>query len=427
MRLRVPGDKSLTQRALILAALADGESRLSGLLHGGDAASTAGALRRLGIEIPELGADAGEVRIVGRGLRGLSATDEPLDFGNSGTGARLMTGVIAGAGIEVTIDGDQSLRSRPMARIVEPLEAMGASFRFATERGRLPMRVSGAHPLRPIDWSSKVASAQVKSSILLAGLTGQAFALVTEPTRSRDHTERMLNALGAAVVSHAVEGQWRVELRDPPSRIDPLDFRIPGDPSSAAFLMAFAAAGGARGPLTIEGVGLNPTRTGFFEVLERMGAEVDVVPTDKGGIEDVGDVTVRPSQLSGTVVEGAEIPAVIDELPLIAVLGAVSQGVTEIRGAEELRTKESDRIDVVVRSLRSLGAEVEELPDGMIVSGSGRALRGAVSAHHDHRIAMSFGVLGSLPGHDVEVRGASVADVSFPGFRETLHKAGALR
>ncbi len=427
MRVRVPGDKSLTQRALILAALADGESRLSGLLYGGDAASTAGALAALGADVGAPPPDGGEVRIRGSGLRGLVAPNDVLDLGNSGTGTRLLTGVLAGSGVAATLDGDASLRSRPMARVTDPIEAMGARVSFGDEPHRLPMTIHGRFPLQPLDWASPVASAQIKSCILFAGLTGRAFALVTEPERSRDHTERMFSAVGAKVLSHAVAGGWRVELRDPPERIDPLDFDVPGDPSSAAFLLALAALGGTPEPLTVEHVGLNPTRTGFLEVLRRMGADITVDVDGDVQIEPVGAVTVGASNLRGTVVEGAEIPRVIDELPLIAALGAMASGETEIRGAAELRTKESDRIAVMVANLRSVGVDVEELDDGLIVSGSDRALQGAVPTHHDHRIAMAFSVLAALPRHEIDVLDASVADVSFPDFGGALRRVGGWR
>lgn len=419
----MPGDKSLTQRALMLAALADGESRLSGLLFGGDADSTAGAIRALGVDVPALPADGGEIRLHGVGLRGLRTPDAPLDLGNSGTGARLLAGVLAGSGLSVTMDGDASLRSRPMRRISDPLTAMGARFEWLDGEGRMPMTVHGPDELRAIEWPSKVASAQVKSSILLAGLSGGAFAMVTEPVRSRDHTERMFNDVGASVVSHATGDGWRVELRDPPSRIDPLDFDVPGDVSSAAFVLAFAALGGAgAGGVTVEHVGLNPTRTGFLDVLERMGAELEIVDTTpSGSSEPVGEVTVRPSDLVGTKVEAADVPGMIDELPLVAALGAVAGGVTEIRGAEELRHKESDRITAMVDNLRTLGADADAHPDGLTVAGGSKPLRGRVRTYHDHRIGMAFGVLGGVAGHDIEVDDPSVSDVSFPGFADLLH------
>lgn len=423
MRIRVPGDKSLTQRALILASLAEGESRLKGLLHGGDAQSTAQALRDLGAEIPPIPEDGSEVRVVGLGLHGLRAPEDALDLGNSGTGARLLLGVLAGSDLSATLDGDSSLRSRPMARVTSPLEAMGARFEHPLEEGRLPVTVHGSSQLAAIDWRSPVASAQVKSAILLAGLTGGAFTMVTEPRRSRDHTERLFNALGASVVSHATEGGWRVELRDPPERIAPLDFEPPGDISSAAFVLALAAAGGSPGAVTVERVGLNPTRTAVLDVLARMGALVEIDQTSGDDEpEPFGDVTVSPSTLTATSIGADEVPRLIDELPLIAALGARARGVTRITGAEELRAKESDRISAVAANLRSLGVEVEELPDGLAVEGTGRPLRGKVRTWHDHRIGMAFSVLAALDGNDIEIDHPSVSDVSFPGFRELVHR-----
>lgn len=419
----MPGDKSLTQRALILSSLAEGESRLSGLLFGGDAESTAGALRALGVDVPVLPADGSEIRVQGVGLRGLRTPDAPVDLGNSGTGARLLAGVLAGSGLRVTVDGDASLRSRPMKRISDPLTAMGARFEWLLEDGRLPMTIRGPERVEPIDWPSRVASAQVKSSILLAGLTGGAFAMLTEPSRSRDHTERMFNDVGASVVSHAGAGGWRVELRDPPEQIAPLDFDVPGDVSSAAFILAFGALGGA-GPdgVTVEHVGLNPTRTGFLEALRRLGVDMEVVETTPAGSsEPVGDVSVRPSELIGIAIEPSEVPGMIDELPLVAALGAVAHGETVIRGAEELRHKESDRIAVMVENLRALGASADASHDGLTVRGSGDPLRGRVKTYHDHRIGMAFGVLGALPGHHIEVDNPAVSNVSFPGFRALLH------
>ena len=419
--MKVPGDKSLTQRALILAALAEGESRLEGLLFGGDAASTAGALRALGASIPELPRDGGEIRVRGVGLGGLSEPRAPLDLGNSGTGARLLTGVLAGSGLTATVDGDASLRSRPMERITKPLAAMGARFEHSGVEGRLPLTVVGRRPLAPLDWTSPVASAQVKSAILLAGLVGQAFVMITEPRRSRDHTERLFRQVGAPVISHATAGGWRIELRDPPEAIEPLDFAVPGDLSSAAFLLALGALGGADPDVTVESVGLNPTRTAFLAVLERMGARVTVEPTSPSDApEPVGTVSVAASDLEGVEVGADEVPSLIDELPLVAVLGCRAKGTTRITGAEELRAKESDRIATTVSNLRSLGVDVEEHRDGLTVRGSDRPLRGSVKACHDHRIAMAFSVLGALDGNEIDVDDPGVADVSFPGFHRAL-------
>lgn len=423
MNVRVPGDKSLTQRALIFAALGSGESRLTGLLHGGDAASTAGALRALGAGLPELPGDGGELRVGGVGLRGLRAPRDVLDLGNSGTGSRLLMGVLAGAGFDATLTGDASLRSRPMARITEPLSAMGASFTHRHEEGRLPMTVHGRHPLAMVDWPGRVASAQVKSALLLAGLTGRAPVLLSEPRRSRDHTERMLAHLGVGLVCHAGEGGWRVEMRDPPSSLPPLDFDVPGDVSSAAFVAAFAALGGTPGPVRVEHVGLNPTRTAFLEVLQAMGADMEVTPASEGPGEPVGSLLLGPGGgLRGVRVAETEVPRLIDELPLVAVLGARAEGTTTITGAAELRHKESDRIAAVAGNLRTLGVEVEELPDGMVVEGSDAPMEGSVRTFHDHRIAMAFGLLAALPGNDITIDHPEAADVSFPGFWDLLDR-----
>ena len=426
MRVHVPGDKSLTQRALILSALAEGESRISGLLFGGDAESTANALRALGAGIPQIPSDGSEITVQGVGLGGLRSPGSQLDLGNSGTGARLLLGVLSGSAVETTITGDESLRSRPMRRVTEPLRAMGACFDFLAEDGLLPIRLRGKRPLQEIDWSTPVASAQVKSSILLAGLTGGASALITEPEQSRDHTERIFRQVGVSTESRAVADGWRVEMHNPPNRISELDFRVPGDVSSAAFLLASAVLGGTAASLDIVGVGLNPTRTAFLEVLERMGAEITVeTDADDENLEARGTVSASLSSLTGTHVGAAEVPRMIDELPLVAVLGARAQGETSIRGAQELRAKESDRIDAVVRNLRVLGVDVEEHEDGLIVLGSDRPLKGRVEAFDDHRIAMAFGVLGAAPGNDIEVDDPHASGVSFPGFWELLRELGA--
>lgn len=426
MRVHVPGDKSLTQRALILSALAEGESRISGLLFGGDAESTANALRALGAGIPPIPSDGSEITVQGVGLGSLRSPGSQLDLGNSGTGARLLLGVLSGSAVETTMTGDESLRSRPMRRVTEPLSAMGARFDFLAEDGLLPIRLRGKRPLQEIDWSTPVASAQVKSSILLAGLTGGASALITEPEQSRDHTERIFRQVGVSTESRAVADGWRVEMHNPPKRISELDFRVPGDVSSAAFLLASAVLGGTAASLDIVGVGLNPTRTAFLEVLERMGAEITVeTDADDENLEARGTVSASLSSLTGTHVGAAEVPHMIDELPLVAVLGARAQGETSIRGAQELRAKESDRIDAVVRNLRVLGVDVEEHEDGLIVLGSDRPLNGRVEAFDDHRIAMAFGVLGAAPGNDIEVDNPHASGVSFPGFWELLRELGA--
>jgi 3-phosphoshikimate 1-carboxyvinyltransferase len=424
----VPGDKSLTQRALILASLAEGESHLSGLLYGGDAASTAAALRCLGAGIGVLPPDGSEVLVEGVGFAGLTPSNRALDLGNSGTGARLLLGVLAGSGISATLTGDDSLTSRPMARVTEPLTRMGARFEHTGQSGRLPVTVHGRRPLQSLDWTSPVASAQVKSAILLAGLTGGAGVRVREPAQSRDHTERLLESVGVKIVAGAVADGWQVELVDPPGRIWPFDFAVPGDISSAAFLLALSVLGGAGDDLEIERVGLNPTRVAFLEVLERMGAVVGIQrDTTAWGNEPVGTVAARPAALRGVTVGEDEVPRLIDELPLIAAMGTRAEGVTSITGASELRAKESDRIAAMVENLRALGVRAEERPDGLDVEGSDRPLRGRVRTRGDHRIAMAFGVLGAVGGNEIEVDERGAADVSFPGFWSLLDKLTAER
>ena len=419
MIVTVPGDKSISQRALILAAVAEGTSRLRGLLPGADPASTAGALRALGVALPDLPSDGREVVVQGSGLGGLCPPAEALDLGNSGTGTRLLLGVLAGQPFKAVLTGDGSLRSRPMGRVTSPLADMGAKFRSVDVQDCLPLEVEGG-PLNAIDYDLPVASAQVKSAILLAGVSGRVMVRLSEPGRSRDHTERMLSALGAAVDSRAEGERWRVELRDPPERLWPLDLDVPGDLSSAAFVLVLALLGGARGELTVRGVGINPTRTGALPVLERMGARLVVEPDADQGGEPVGSITAAPTVLRATTIGAEDVIGAIDEIPILAAAAARAQGTTRITGAGELRVKETDRLRALAQNLRVIGVRVEELEDGLEVEGTDQPLAGEVDALGDHRIAMAFGVLGALAGNDIRVRGAHVVDVSFPGFWERL-------
>ena len=412
----MPGDKSLTQRSLILASLADGRSRLSGLLYGGDSASTAGALRALGVKLGELPVDGSEIFIDGVGLSGLRDSTSKLDLGNSGTGSRLLLGALAGSEVIATVTGDDSLCSRPMTRVIEPLSHMGADFEWRNGTDRLPVTVRGTRPLADLEWTNAVASAQVKSAILLAGLTGGASVTVTEPRQSRDHTERMLNGVGARVEQHEVADGWCVAMTNPPDRIEPVDFVVPGDISSAAFLLALAVLGGTPGLVTVESVGLNPTRSAFLDVLSRMGAEVSVEIENTLGPEPVGSITVGPTELQGVEVGALEVPQLIDELPLVAALGAKARGVTVITGAEELRAKESDRISAMVDNLRAVGVQAEEYHDGLAIEGTEEPLTGAVESREDHRIAMAFGILSSVNPNNIDIDDERIADVSFPGF-----------
>lgn len=415
-RVTVPGDKSLSHRALMFAALGTGESVLRGVLPSADVMSTAGVLRTLGVDLPATWTGDSTMRIMGVGRRGLRMPTGNLDCGNSGTTTRLMAGVVAGHPLRATFVGDASLSRRPMRRIARPLTQMGAVFGFSGDDG-LPMTVQGGD-LRGIDWVSPTASAQVKSAILLAALVAGVSARVQEPSRSRDHTERMLAALGAPIVvtDDAV-------LLDPVTSLAPLEFDVPGDPSSALFLIASAVLRGL--PLEIQNVGVNTTRIGAFAVLKRMGVTLTLVNEHELGGEPVADVHVAPSDgIRGVTIGGDEIPALIDELPVLACLAACAEGETRITDAGELRVKESDRIAAVVSNLRRIGADADELPDGMVIRGGSRQFAGDVVTHADHRIAMSFGVLGALPGNSVHVDDPSCVDVSFPGFWGTLASMG---
>jgi 3-phosphoshikimate 1-carboxyvinyltransferase len=416
--VRVPGDKSLTHRALMFAAAAVGESRLAGLLPGEDCRSTARVLAALGAPIPEPPADGSEVVIRSGGLDGWREPAATLDCGNSGTTARLLMGLLAGRPFTSRLTGDASLRSRPMRRVTEPLARMGALVRELERPDRLPLELTGG-PLLALDHRSPHASAQIKSAVLLAGLSGRVPVSVVEPALSRDHTERMLSALGARVVS-APEGEgWRVHLTPPERQLAPLEMRVPGDPSSAAFLVALALLADT-GELRIREVCLNPTRIGFLAVVHRMGGHVQVENERTEGGEPVGDLIAAPSALVATDIGAAEIASLIDEIPILAILAARARGVTRITGAAELRAKESDRITVMVENLRAVGARAEELPDGLIVEGGDALPKGRILCHHDHRIAMAFGVLAALPGAIVEIDRPEVVDVSFPGFWRLL-------
>lgn len=422
MRFHVPGDKSVTQRALILASVADGESRLRGLLPAADPRSTAGALRALGAGIPAIPGDGSEIRVRGVGLRGLAAPAVPLDLGNSGTGARLLMGVLAAQPFRSVLTGDASLRSRPMRRVTDPLSAMGAVFRWLEEDGRLPLEMGPSRGLRGVELDLPVASAQVKSALLLAGVMGGVPVLLTEPGPSRDHTERMLAGAGASVLTHVRDQGRRVELRDPPERLRALDMEVPGDPSSAAFPVLAALLGVGSGEVEVEGVGLNPTRTGFVDLFVRMGGRVEMEVTGEAGGEPVGTLRARASSLRGIEVGAGEVVRAIDELPAVAVAASRAEGVTRITGAGELRVKETDRISAMVRNLQAVGIQARELPDGLEVVGTDAPLAGDVPSFHDHRIAMVFGVLGAQAGNRIRVQGAEAVEVSFPGFWSLLEE-----
>ena len=408
--LVVPGDKSISHRALICSALAAGTSRVRGILPSADVRSTAGALRSLGVNVPELGET---MTIAGTGRRSLRAPSAELDCGNSGTTARLLAGVVAGAGVTGRFVGDESLSRRPMRRVQRPLAAMGATVELP-DHGGLPMTVRGG-ALSDVEWTSDTSSAQVKSCVLLAALCAGVEATVREPTRSRDHTERMLASMGAEV--------WVNEgavLLFAEQTLSPLDITVPGDPSSAAFFAALAALA-PRAELLARRVGVNETRTGFFTALRRMGASVELENTALEGGEQVADVRVVGGRaLTGVAIGGATIPTLIDELPLLACVAAYASGETLVSGASELRVKESDRIAAVVQNLRILGADADEREDGFVVRGSSPRLRGTVTTHGDHRLAMAFGILGAIPGNEIAIDDRECVAVSYPDFWRDL-------
>jgi 3-phosphoshikimate 1-carboxyvinyltransferase len=409
--IRVPGDKSISHRSLILSALADGESVVRGILDSEDVRSTAGVLAALGAGVPRI---SETMRVKGSGLRGLRPPRQALDCGNSGTTTRLMAGVVAAHPFSAKFIGDPSLSRRPMKRIAEPLTYMGAQFEFEKADG-LPMTVHGVD-LRSIDWDTGGASAQVKTAILLAGLVAEVEVRVTEKSLSRDHTERMLRAMGADVEN---EGN-QICLR-PTRRLAPLEINVPGDPSSAAFFVALASLA-TGGELTLTDVCLNPTRTGFFQALRRMGASVEEEKSMTSAGEEIGTVRVKPARLRSTRITAEQVPAIIDELPLLACV-AVGAGVElEITGASELRVKESDRISAVVQNLRAVGADADELPDGLRIRPGRRELAGSIDPRRDHRIAMAFGILSAASGNRIIVTDPRCVAVSYPDFWTDLRR-----
>lgn len=405
--IRVPGDKSISHRALILSALARGKSHIRNILESADVQSTAHALRTLGANIPPL---SSEVVVTGKAAKELWSTEKEVDCGNSGTSTRLLAGVAAGAGLHARFIGDASLSRRPMRRVAEPLRAMGASVELAPHGG-LPMTVMGG-PLREITWTSAVASAQVKSAILLAALFGGVRAVVTEPHLSRDHTERMLKARGVELTTH---GDGTIVEISAGQVLRPEDVVVPGDPSSAAFFVALGLLS-RQGNLRLENVCLNETRLGFIEALRRMRGSVELREARDDGGDRVGTIVPQPSMLSGIEVNADEVPAMIDELPLLACVATCARGETVVRGAAELRVKESDRIATIVHNLRRLGAQAEELEDGFRVTGSDQPLRGRIETRGDHRIAMAFGVLGHVGDNDISIDDMDCVSVSYPGF-----------
>jgi 3-phosphoshikimate 1-carboxyvinyltransferase len=422
-RVRVPGDKSISHRALIVGVLTVGETRISGLLEGEDVLNTGKAMQALGARVERTGQGAWRVRGVGVG--GFRAPQGVLDFGNSGTGCRLVMGAVAGCPIAATFDGDASLRKRPMKRILDPIALFGAKMTSAADGGRLPITLLGARDPIPIVYRTPVPSAQVKSAVLLAGLAAPGETVVMESEASRDHTEKMLAHFGAdiAVETDGVHGR-KITLKGQPE-LAPAPIVVPADPSSAAFpLVAALLVPGSDVILT--DVMTNPLRTGLFTTLREMGATIETLNLRSDGGEEIADFRVRASTLHGVDVPAERAPSMIDEYPILAVAAAFAEGTTRMRGLKELRVKESDRLVAVADGLRANGVTVEIEGDDLIVQGMGRATGGgAVATHMDHRIAMAFLVMGLASAQPVKVDDTAFIATSFPGFADMLRALGA--
>ncbi|MDO4519187.1 MAG: 3-phosphoshikimate 1-carboxyvinyltransferase [Eubacteriales bacterium] len=408
--LMIPGDKSISHRAVMFGSLAKGKTKITHFLEGADCLSTIDCFRAMGIEILR---DGHTVYVNGNGLHGLKAPAHMLDVGNSGTTTRLISGILAGQNFKSELNGDASIQSRPMKRIITPLQMMGSNITSIHENNCAPLRIQPSQ-LHGIHYQSPVASAQVKSCILLAGLYAEGKTSVTEPVISRNHTEIMLKHFGADITS---EGTTASILPDP--ILEAREINVPGDISSAAY---FIAAGllTPNSEILIRNVGINPTRDGILQVCKNMGADITLLNVRNEG-EPTADLLVRTSSLHGTTVEGALIPTLIDEIPMIAVLAAFADGTTVIRDAAELKVKESDRIAVIVENLSRMGADIEGTDDGMIIHG-GKQLHGAIiDSHLDHRIAMSFAVAGTLCDGDMEIINGECVNISYPQFYQDLY------
>ncbi|MZT66873.1 MULTISPECIES: 3-phosphoshikimate 1-carboxyvinyltransferase [Blautia] len=411
--LTVPGDKSISHRAVMFGSLARGTTRISHFLEGADCLSTISCFRKMGIEIDR---NKDEILVHGRGLHGLTTPTEILDVGNSGTTTRLISGILAGQTFTSELDGDDSIRTRPMKRIMTPLASMGADITSRLDNGCAPLIIHG-RPLHAAHYDSPVASAQVKSCVLLAGMYADGITSVTEPFLSRNHTEIMLNYFGAEITSEGTTASIR-----PEPVLEGRDIQVPGDISSAAY---FIAAGllTPGSEILLKNVGINPTRAGIIKVCMDMGADITLLNESTEG-EPTADLLIRTSSLKGTTIEGSIIPTLIDEIPMIAVMAAFAEGTTIIRDAQELKVKESDRIAVMVDNLRRMGADIEGTDDGMIIHG-GRPLHGAViDSHLDHRIAMSFAVAGMICDGTVEILNGECVNISYPEFYQDLYRLG---
>lgn len=413
-RMRVPGDKSISHRSIMLGSLAEGVTRVTGFLEGEDSLATLRAFRAMGVEIE--GPDQGRVVIKGVGMHGLKAPDQPLDLGNSGTSMRLLTGLLAGQGMDLTLTGDSSLSSRPMRRVMDPLIQMGASIESEPD-GTAPLHLRPARHLKAINYALPMASAQVKSCLLLAGLYADGETIVTEPAPTRDHTERMLRGFGYAVETHGN----RISLTGG-GKLIACNIDVPADISSTAFFLVGACITEGS-DLTLEHVGINPTRIGVINILREMGGQIDILNERTVGGEPVADLHVRHSLLKGIRIPEKQVPLAIDEFPAIFIAAACAEGETVLTGAEELRVKESDRIQVMVDGLNIVGIDAKSTPDGAIIQG-GQIKGGTVESHGDHRIAMSFAMAALQASEEICINDCANVNTSFPGFVDLANKAG---
>jgi len=422
----LPGDKSISHRAILFASLAGGISRVENLLVAGVTESMLSAVEKLGVPLT---LDGNTLTVHGQGLRGFKAPLEPLDCGHSATTMRLLVGACAAAGIPVVLDGSPGLRTRPMARVVDPLWEMGVPIKAVGEGGTAPIQIAAVgdgSPLQALTYSAPVASAQVKSCLLLAGLAAESRTVYEEPSPSRDHTERMFNHMGVELEREAREdGSVWVGMEPLGSRpLDPLHMTIPGDISSAGFLIV-AALITPGSDVTLSGVGLNPTRTGLLDALREMGAHLEISNREQVSGEPVGDIRVRHSPLTGITVADPLVVRMIDELPIFAVAASCAEGKTVVRDAGELRLKETDRIAALCEALHALDVKVEEQEDGFRIQGGHPLQEGQVTSHGDHRMAMALAVAGLAAKGPVQVRGAEMVEESFPSFGHTLRSLGA--
>ncbi|MEC4675195.1 MAG: 3-phosphoshikimate 1-carboxyvinyltransferase [Nitrospirota bacterium] len=409
--IRVPGDKSITHRAFILSALAEGTSVISGYCQGEDCLNTLKALQDLSISIVPDGPN--RVKVEGKGLGGLREPDQPLDCGNSGTGLRLLAGVLAGQSFFSILTGDDSLRSRPMGRIANPLRLMGAQIQGRKEGGLAPLAITGTR-LHGIHYRSPVSSAQIKSAVLLAGLVAEGETILEEPLLSRDHTERMFRYFG---VPFDVEG-LSIRLKGRQS-FKGKDLQVPGDLSAAAFFIVGASI--VPGSfITIEHVGLNPARTGILEILQEMGANIEIRNAREEGGEPVGDLVIRSAQLCGISIGSSQVPKTIDELPIFCIAASVAKGETQVSGAEELRVKETDRIHAMATELKKLNVSIEETPDGFVLPGEAKIKGGSCTSYGDHRVAMAVAIAALLGDGPTIIENTDCIDTSFPGFHDKL-------